>query len=211
MSAQFVTYQDHTYELTLTGKCALSVYSEFEEKIEGVIGAQPLLSMLPADASIDPLFLADAEIHTSSPEIPDSVINELFESIEHSDELYGIAPVAIVGQLEAFYDAATAGGTQVEMIIDEQLFERLLQAPDSRQVMVESVRRERTNIYTASIPFGYGLWAGDDEAGVVVYTDTGIGGIALNDSDKAISWAKSMFDALNEDATLMTLSDIGEA
>lgn len=209
-TAQFVTYRDGVYTITLTGQCVLDAFDNCKETFNGVMDAQELLMMLPADAPVAPAFLRDASIYTSTPDIPDGVINELFESVEQADYLYGIAPVALAGQLRAFYDAANAGGTYVEMIIDDELFDNLLRSPDSRQVMVDAIRRERTNIYLADIPFGYGLWAVDDEAGMVVYTDTGVGGIALNDTDEAVSWAKSKFGELHDDSNLMTLSSIGE-
>ncbi|WP_410766989.1 hypothetical protein [Haloferax sp. DFSO60] len=210
MSVQFVNYRSGGYEVTLVGQCALTMYNNCEKTLKGVMNARELLSMLPPDASIDPVFFAEASIYTSTPEIPDGVINQLFESVEVSGEMYGIAPVALAGQMKAFYDAATAGGTQVEMIIDESLFDNLLRSPDTRQVMVNSIRREKTNIHLTDIPYGYGLWATDDEAGIVVYTDTGVGGIALNDTPESIAWVRSEFDKLLENSTLATLASIGE-
>jgi predicted transcriptional regulator len=117
--------------------------------------------------------------------------------------------VALVGQLRAFTDAANEGGTNIEMVIADELFEKLLEAPDSRSVIVDQVRRESANIYRTDVPFSFGLWVVDDEAGIVVYTDTGVGGIALNDSERAMSWARELFESLRSDARLVTLSTIG--
>ncbi|KAB1187990.1 MULTISPECIES: winged helix-turn-helix domain-containing protein [Haloferax] len=206
----FVRKQQGDYELTVVGRCALESFERYERAIHGVSNAQDLLRMLPRDAPLDPALFAGARVFTSSPDIPDGVIQELFTSVEEGERLYGIAPVAITGQLEPFYDAATAGGTEVEMIVANELLRKLLDAPRSRAVMVEQLQKDAVNIYRAEIPFGFGLWAVDDEAGIVVYTDTGVGGLALNDDPEAISWVTDCFASLQDDAELVTLSSIGE-
>ncbi|KTG27733.1 helix-turn-helix transcriptional regulator [Haloferax profundi] len=206
----FVRHTRSGYELTLLGRCSLEAFERYERTIEGVSNARDLLQMLPENAPLDPAFFAGARVYTPSPDIPDDVMDALFTSIEDSETLYGIAPVAISGQLKAFYDAATAGGTNVEMIVAHELLEKLLDAPSSRAIIVEQLQKETVNIYRAEISFGFGLWAVDDEAGTVVYTDTGVGGIALNDSERAISWVTDLFVSLREDAELVTLSSIGE-
>lgn len=210
VAAGVVRQQGRAYETTLTGRCALDAFEQCVRSLRGIEEARDLLSMLPLDAPLDPVFFKGATVHTSSPEIPDSVIQRLFTSIEDADRLYGIAPVALAGQLRPFYEAATAGGTTVEMVIADELFEKLLDAPDSRAVIVEQLQRDSVNIYRTEVPFRFGLWAVDDEAGIAVYTDTGIGGLALNDEVAAVGWAMGLFDSLRDEATLVTLSALDE-
>lgn len=202
--------RDSGYELTLPGRCALDAFDRYERTIEGLSDAQELLSMLPSDAPIDPVFLVGADVYTSTPDIPDGVIQQLFASVSDSEYFAGVAPVALVGQLRGFTDAANRGGTAVEMVIEDDLFEKLLDVPDSREVIVGQLRRESANLYRTDIPFGFGLWITDDEAGIVVYTDTGVGGLALNDDPDAVAWATTLFESVREDAELVTLASIGE-
>ncbi|KAB1193772.1 ArsR family transcriptional regulator [Haloferax sp. MBLA0076] len=210
MDAGFVRHTEGVYELTLLGRCLLEAFGRYERTIDGVSSAQELLEMLPPDAPIDPVFFAGARVHTPSPEIPDSVIQQLFASVKDSSTFYGIAPVALVGQLRAFTEAANDGGTTVEMLIADELFWKLVDGPDSREVIVDQVERESANIYRGEVPFNFGLWVVDDEAGIAVYTDSGIGGLALNETDEAISWARDLFESLRKDAELVTVSSIDE-
>ena len=201
---------DSGYELTLPGRFALDAFDRYEQTIKGISDAQELLSMLPSDAPLDPAFLAGADVYTSSPDIPDAVVERLFTSIEDSETLYGIAPVAIEGQLEAFYEAATAGGTNVEMLVANELNEKLLESARSRAIIIENLQKDGVNVYRGEIPFGFGLWATDDEAGIVVYTDTGVGGVATNDNEAAISWVVELFESLQSEAEVVTLESILE-
>ncbi|KAB1198675.1 MULTISPECIES: winged helix-turn-helix domain-containing protein [Haloferax] len=208
VNAGVVHQRDNGYELTLSGRCALDAYERYEQTVRGLTNAQKLLSMLPSDAPLDPVVLSGARVYTSSPDIPDAVIEQLFASIQDSETLYGIAPVAIEGQLEAFYDAATAGGTAVEMLVANELNEKLLDSPRSRSVIIENLQKDEVNVYRGEIPFGFGLWATDDEAGIVVYTDTGVGGVATNDNEEAISWVVDTFESLQSESEAVTLESV---
>ncbi|WP_416840897.1 helix-turn-helix transcriptional regulator [Haloferax sp. DFSO52] len=210
VDTQLVTKRNGRYELTLSGRCALEAFERYEQTVRGLADAQELLSMLPADAPLDPVMLSGAAVHTSSPDIPDAVVEQLFTSIQDSETLYGIAPVAIEGQLEAFYDAATAGGTAVEMLVADELTEKLLESPRSREVIIENIQKDEVNVYRGDIPFGFGLWATDDEAGIIVYTDTGVGGVATNENEAAISWVVELFESLQAESNVLTLESILE-
>ncbi|WP_396612123.1 helix-turn-helix transcriptional regulator [Haloferax sp. S1W] len=211
VNAGLVEQRDGDYRVTLTGRCALEVFDRYERATHGVEGARDLLAMLPPDAPLDPVFLTGARVYTSSPDIPDSVLQQMFASIENADRVSGIAPVALAGQLRPYYDAATAGGTAVEMIIDTELLDRLLRSPDSRVVIAEQLEKETVDIYRTTVPFGFGLWVTESEAGIVIYTNTGVGGIARNDNDAAVSWATDVCESLREEADRVTLSTLGES
>ncbi|POG56558.1 helix-turn-helix transcriptional regulator [Haloferax marisrubri] len=211
LDAGVVERVEGRYQLTCVGRCALGAYDECLDSLRGVHAGRDLLSMLPADAPLELAFLTGATVHTSSPNIPDSAIRELFSSIESAEHVYGVAPVALVGQLRPFYETATAGGTVVEMIIDDELFDRLVAVPTSRAVIVDQIRHESVTLYRGKVPFRFGLWATESEAGVVVYTDTGVGGVARNDTEDAVEWANGQFETLRENAERLTLDSLDEA
>ncbi|MGB9955931.1 helix-turn-helix transcriptional regulator [Haloferax prahovense] len=210
LDAGIAERSDGQYRLTCVGRRALDAYDECLDSLRGVHAARDLLSMLPADAPLDPAFLTGATVHTSTPNIPDSAIQELFSSIEHAERVYGVAPVALVGQLRPFYETATAGGTVVEMIIADELFDRLVAAPSSRTVIEDQLRHESVTLYRGSVPFRFGLWVTESEAGIVVYTDTGVGGVARNDTKAAVEWANEQFETLRENAERLTLDSLDE-
>jgi hypothetical protein len=56
-------------------------------------------------------------------------------------------------------------------------------------------------LYRASIPFSFGLWIADeDEVGIVVFTEQGLGGILVNDIDDALDWATDQYERVKQDA-----------
>lgn len=50
----------------------------------------------------------------------------------------------------------------------------------------------------------------DAEAGVVVYTDTGIRGVAVNDTEEALAWAREQYGRVVERAEVVTPQDVAD-
>jgi len=54
----------------------------------------------------------------------------------------------------------------------------------------------------ASIPFSYGLSIFDhDRAGITIFTEQGIAGLIVNDTDDALSWAEKQYERVNRTQT----------
>ncbi|MCG1008357.1 transcriptional regulator FilR1 domain-containing protein [Halorubrum lacusprofundi] len=52
-----------------------------------------------------------------------------------------------------------------------------------------------------SIPFSFGLWIVDsEEAGIIIFTEQGIRGILMNDTDDALTWATNQYERAKQDA-----------
>ncbi|SFR55195.1 helix-turn-helix transcriptional regulator [Halogeometricum limi] len=202
--AGLVKRVDGRYEATVAGGCSLDAAEQFHERIRDVGDAVAVLNQLPVDGPLDRRFLADADAYAATPEMPDGVVQQLFDSVRTAKRLRGIAPVVLSGHFEGFYEAATAGDTQVEMLISDSVVSQLVSTAATRAVFLEQLRDENVTISRAEIPFSFGLWVTEWEAGILVYTDTGVGGLLRNDSDEAVAWAESVFADLAADADRIT-------
>jgi len=55
--------------------------------------------------------------------------------------------------------------------------------------------RPDVDVLRASIPFSYGLSIFDhDRAGITIFTEQGIAGLIVNDTDDALSWAEKQYE-----------------
>jgi len=81
-------------------------------------------------------------------------------------------------------------GYELELVLDGDVFDRLyeLQPQETR----EAVEDPDVMLLRGAIPYVYGLWIVDDTAvGIVVYTEKGIQGCILNDTETAVGWGLS--------------------
>ncbi|ELZ32801.1 hypothetical protein C474_05995 [Halogeometricum pallidum JCM 14848] len=208
VDAGLVRRADGRYEATLAGRSALDAVEAFHDRMRGVESAAGVLSHLGPDAPIDSDFLTGADVHVATPEMPDSVVQRLFDSVESATHLRGIAPVALSGHLRGFYEAARANDARVEMVINADVLDSLVATTSTRETLLAQLRDERVTILRGEVPFSFGLWLTETEAGVVVYSDTGVRGIIVNDTADACAWAETWFETLSTDARRLTPSGI---
>lgn len=195
------------YEATLAGRTTLCAVERYHRRLREVEGGVDVLGQVPADVSIPDRFLDGAEIRRASPEVPDDVIRRMLDSVESAAEVRSVTPVVLSGYFGRFYEAATANGTTVEMLIDRQVVERLLGSPETREQFLETLADERVERRSTDVQFPYGLWVTEAEAGVVLYSDTGVRGVIVNDAEDAIEWATTKFERLAEGAEPIEISD----
>jgi DNA-binding MarR family transcriptional regulator len=201
-NAGLVTSTNSDYQLTLAGRTALTAAQQYHRRLQEIDSGRDLLSTLPSGIDIADVFLDGASYAQASPEIPDRIIRYLFDSIESADVFRGVSPVALAGYLDEFYAVTTANGTIVKHVVDEDVVETLLAAPELRSGFIKQAQHDRVSLLSGDISFNYGVWIVDDiEAGIVFYTDTGVRGIIINDSDAAIQWAHNQWESVMADAT----------
>jgi predicted transcriptional regulator len=208
LDAGLVRQVDSEYEATMAAECALDAVETFHDRMRVVSDAVAALGHLPPDTPFDPTFLDGAEVQVTTPTMPDSVIQRLFESVESASHVRGIAPVVLSGHLQSFYEAAKGGEADIEMLIDGDVLDRMVASPNTRDILAAQLRDEQVTISRVDVPFSFGVWITEDEAGVVVYSDTGVRGIIVNDTEAAYAWAERWFENLSAEAAPLTAEGV---
>jgi predicted transcriptional regulator len=202
-SKSLVAYEDRTYHLTVTGRYGLSVHETATDRLEALAEMSDDLSRLDDGTPLEAAFLVDAEVIRPSPRTPDAIVSRLFRSVRRADHVDGIAPVALMGHLTPFYSEATEDGGTMRMLLDAELFDDLV--TDDDEPLRRGIDDPDVSLERATVPFGFGLWIskdGDDdaEAGVVIYSETGVKAVVVNDDSAALSWAREQFERVAETA-----------
>jgi hypothetical protein len=142
--------------LTLAGRTALTAAQQYHRRLQEIDSGRDLLSTLPSGIDIADVFLDGASYAQASPEIPDRIIRYLFDSIESADVFRGVSPVALAGYLDEFYAVTTANGTIVKHVVDEDVVETLLAAPELRSGFIKQAQHDRVSLLSGDISFNYG-------------------------------------------------------
>ncbi|SHG79073.1 helix-turn-helix transcriptional regulator [Halobaculum gomorrense] len=192
---------------TTLGRNALDAHDRYRARLDGLARGEPLFDALPEETPLDGRFLAGASISEPDPNVPDGVVDRLFESVRNAEAVYGVAPAALTGHLDTFDDEATAGGAVPRMVVTPAVLDHLIDRRGER--LAADLREGAFEFFCAPLEITFGLWVaahddGDDEAGIVVYTDTGVGGVAVNDAAEAVAWARERFERAREDAERIT-------
>jgi len=65
----------------------------------------------------------------------------------------------------------------------------------------QAVTDSPISFYTADVPDEFGLWIADhDHVGVLVFGESGVRGILVNDTDAALRWAEDQYEQVKQNA-----------
>jgi Predicted transcriptional regulator len=198
--AYLVEYRDGEWHATAAGACAYRKHDEYASFLSYLADAAPILAALPTETSIDDAFLEGSTAHIAEENVPDAVLDPMLQSVREASLVRGFAPKALIGSAMDFYDAAVTGdGYELELVLDGDVFDRLyeLQPQETR----EAVEDPDVMLLRGAIPYVYGLWIVDDTAvGIVVYTEKGIQGCILNDTETAVGWGVEQLESVKDTA-----------
>ncbi|MGQ4554974.1 transcriptional regulator FilR1 domain-containing protein [Halobellus sp. GM3] len=200
LECDLIERTDKGYEATLAGRTALSALDRYHRRLGEIRAGIEVFRHVPADVPIADRFLDGAEVIHASPEVPDGVMQRLFDSVEPAAAIRCIAPAVLSGHIRQFHEVATAGGATLEMVLDHPVVEQLLGASETSGPFLTALGDELVELRRADVPFSYGLWITDDEAGIVLYSDTGVRGVIVNDTEEALAWARSQYERIAHSA-----------
>lgn len=198
--AELVTYINGVWKPTLLGQCCYNVHEKYLSYLTNLSRAAPLLTPLPCDSLVGCEFLNEANVHKSDPSMPDAVIQVLFDSVEQATEVYVATPSIITGFAEDFYNCLRWNECySMEIILPEDVFNQIREM--FPHLIYTVMNDSNVSLYQTSIPFNFGLWIADfEEAGIVIFTDQGVQGILVNDTDDALNWAEEQYKQVKENA-----------
>jgi len=192
--AGLVKYTDQRWELTAFGELAYRFRLRYLDYLDDVETASPLLEEIPDQKLISAAMLRGGTVHFATAPTPDLVMAEFVNYTSRGERVRVYTPAIVTGYLRSFYEGVTTNpSTKVEVVVAPDVFDRVTAAyPDLTQTIFEDVQIE---LLQAPIPSSFGLWIVDgDHAGLLVFTDSGIRGLLVNEDDAARAWAKDQYD-----------------
>lgn len=198
------------YHATILGELALKNYQEYRSNIEELNKASELLTDLPKSASINTIFIRDADIRISNPRAPEAVLQPSIDLLENTDRLLGLAPVGFSKYIRLINKYADINNISVDIIVEKGTLQSILYL-DKKQIK-KLVSEGNLNIFVVDEPLYYALWLMDSPegttAGITFYGNGGINGIIINSSSEAVSWARGEYERYHELAERMTINNI---
>lgn len=191
-----VERSDDGYHRTLSGQVACEEYDRFESRVDGMLDAHEILSVMPSDADLDAAVLADAEIVLADRHSPLRPAREQIEIIERATHVRAIASAVLPQHVEAYYEGIVERGMHTEIVLSTPVMRRVVGDHDDK--FQESLSTGRIDLRQIDTELPYSLMLANTPdgpvMGMLVYVQEGIKGFVGNDSPRAISWARNRLD-----------------
>ena len=199
-AAGLVTETHDGVKITLAGRMAVEIDGTYQRRIDELADGITALGELDGDLRIDDGFLADARIEAASPHVPDMVFDRFYESVAAAPWAKLVVPTVLREHIVRFGEEMRAQQTAVQVVIDTQVLDVLLDDPAMAAVLDTFVESEHMAVFAASLPVSFGVWETPEEAGVIVYTDTGPHSVLVNSRCAARRWARAVYEEAAADA-----------
>lgn len=202
-----VERREQSYRATLAGELALEEYECFADRVTDVVTARELLSALPTNAPLDPVFLDGASVVSRRPD-PQRPAREFERLIDSADWQRMYVPAFLDHHVDVYRDDIL-DGLECEFALTSDVLDRLVTR--HRQSISEGLSTGRVEFREAPESLPYTLVVARDDsrtvAMVLVFVDEGLNGIVHNDDPEAVAWAESILDDIWEAAEPLSLAN----
>lgn len=181
-------------------------YESFVDRLDGVLAAADLLSVLDPDVELDAVLLAGAEIVTQKSVAPHVPGTQLAELIREADRLTCVAHAHSHPQaMETVYSLAT-DGVEMTFVFPEPLLEHVRSLHPDRFQRMFGLPNYETHVVDET---PYGLFVvetpNETRACLLVYNeDNEMKGMISNSSSEAVEWGQRLYRTYEDRAERVT-------
>lgn len=198
--AALISYDDGVWTPTLLGWCTYQTHTRYWSQLGDLSEAAPILQHLSMDDRLDCSIFEGATIHEVESAVPDAVIAKTCESLRTANSIKIATPTLMIGLIGGLVEGlANCPDTQIQISIPQPTYRRAKDTSES--LLNRFVETCNVQLHHTEIPFSFGLWCADmDRIGIIGFSEQGITGMIVNDTDEAVRWANRKFDSLTAEA-----------
>ncbi|MFP8958278.1 helix-turn-helix transcriptional regulator [Natrialbaceae archaeon A-CW3] len=196
--------QESVYRATEKGRLAMEARNRYLEDLEHLEAADPILETVSLE-SVSMRFLRHATVDLPDPQAPWTALEPSMQLVYEARSLDGTAPAVFDQFFDDIADSIDNGGLSTELVLDAALFEAM---SDTEQVRLrEIIEAGGGRLFTTELSDSYAIWITENDdrvvAGITVYSETGLTGVAHADDPDAVAWARAEYAKRRDDATLV--------
>jgi predicted transcriptional regulator len=191
------------YRQTLAGRIALTEYTRFRSRMEGMLSARDVLAVLPSDADVGATVLEGAEVVTADRHSPLRPVRSQVELLDSATQIRAVVSALLPQQVEAYREAVVERGVSAEVVLADPAMEQVVgEYAESFAAMLRTGRLSLRRV-DDDPPYGVTLVERDagPAVGMLVFSDEGIKGFVGNDTSAAVEWGRELLARQWEAAT----------
>lgn len=198
--ADLVEYRDGDWHPTHSGRLACRAHRDYLDQLNSLGDVSAVLDSMDTDEEVSWAFIDGADTYEAHSSIQYAVMMTLLDFVEVATDVRVVTPNVVAGYADQFYESGISGrNAAFEMIIPPEVHAWFHSTHPS--VATDVLNDPDVDVLRASIPFSYGLSIFDDErAGVTIFTEKGIAGLLVNDTNNALAWAEEQYERVKQNA-----------
>lgn len=198
--ADLVEYGDGDWYPTQSGRLACCAHRDYLDRLNSLKNVSSMIDSVDTSEEVSWAFIDGADTYENHSSVQDAVMTELLDFAEVATEIRVVTPNVVSGYADNFYQSGISGqDTTFEIIIPPEIHTWFQSTHPSAAKNI--LNDPNIDILQTSIPFSFGLSIFDhDHAGITIFTEHGIAGLLVNDTDDALAWAEEQYKRVKRDA-----------
>jgi predicted transcriptional regulator len=193
------------YRLTPFGRLLSRLRTSYTNALDTVCRAQAMRTPLPTGQYGEQVLFDEADIVLPKSPLPEKPTRRIIELLTEARSVCGFTPVIHDKYVTVSYEQVMEDELEFEFIVTPPILEEI--ASLYSEWLVDALDVPAFNIYGIDqIPsFGLTLFENEETCTVVlgVYADNGLSGIVLNDTTRAVGWAKQFYRSYKHAASII--------
>jgi predicted transcriptional regulator len=198
------------YRLTSFGCLLSQLWASYTNALDAICSAQAMQTSLPSGQYGEQVLFDGADIVLPESHLPEKPTRRIIDLITEANSIYGFTPVIHDQYVTASYERVMAGELDFEFIVTSPVLEGLVSLYSEWLIDALDVESFRVHEVDQLPSFGLALFENDKTCTVVlaIYADNGLSGIVLNDTTRAIGWAKQLYQSYEYTASIVNSETI---
>lgn len=202
-------YVEETAEglvLTPFGTHVAGTLRDATDVLEDALAVRPLFEYGPSVfRSIDPGWLADAEVVVASESSPFAVLDRILDVRERASRVREIAPGLERRSLDQLADRLRRDeSVEMHAVLPEEAVREARTRPEYREHFVAQLAADQATVYAHPDPIDFAVGVADETAFLAVSRDDQPYALAVSTDEDIRAWAGDLFESYRAEATLVT-------
>lgn len=193
------------YRLTSFGRLLSRLRTSYTNALDTVCRAQAMQTPLPTGQYGEQVLFDGADIVLPESPLPEKPTRRITELLTDAHSVYGFTPVIHDKYVTVSYEQVMMGELEFEFIVTPLVLEEIESLYSGW--LVAALDNPAFTVYRLDqLPsFGLAIFESEETCTVVlaVYADNGLSGVVLNDTTRAIGWAKQFYRSCKHTASIV--------
>ena len=194
--------------LTFLGRVTLNGYRQLREGLVGLHRAKSMFAPVDTEETVPLELFRGAEVVTADLPHLHRPIDALEEFLGDMNKVQSIGKGLLADYVRMYHTQIVENQMDTELIVDSSVLDDLI--TNYWETLSDALSSNRLAVYEtpSEPPFGLKIGQSDTtEVAIITYGEQGLSGFLRSDNDRAVSWARRVYERTKSEASLVAPMD----
>ncbi|AKH97705.1 helix-turn-helix transcriptional regulator [Halanaeroarchaeum sulfurireducens] len=194
--------------LTFLGRVTLKGYQQLREGLVGLHRAKSMFAPVDTEEMVPFELFRGADVVTADPKAPHRPVAALAQFLDDMSEVQSVVKGLMADYVRMYHTQIVENRLDAELVVESSVLDDLIAT--YWDPVSDALSSDRLVVYETSSEPPYSVKIGESdttEVAVITYGEQGVSGFLRSDNDRAVSWARRVYERTKSEASLVAPMD----